>query len=127
MVDTSIEVSVQPHSCVCPTHNYTCQADNVFIMRWTSESLTEPISHALDLDTESEIQRDDIYVKFIETSLRVRGVVNLTSNLFITDLSVNETNITCVATSNVGSTDNETITMCVTGKTFVQKQKKSFL
>ena len=123
-MDASVGVSVQPHSCVCPSQNYTCQADNVFIMQWTSESLTEPIAHVANFATKSEIQRDDIYVLFTETSSRVRGVVNLTSNLFITDLRVNETNITCVATSNVGSTDNETITMCVTGKTFVQTQMK---
>lgn len=114
-------VSVEPHRCICPSQNYTCQADNVIRMRWVSESLTStggPIIYSL-LDDENERmaeqQRDGLVQVTFKQTMIVESSANISSSLFITNLTLNETNITCHVSVMVGQNCEETIPMCIIG------------
>ena len=113
-----VDVTVEPHSCICPSQNYTCQADLVVGMEWQSDVLSEEIDYnKLSSSKNVEISRDGVRVYF--TDITAGGnAFNITSYLFITDIQrVNESRFLCEAyTPAIGSRDNTSVTICVIGK-----------
>ena len=108
-------------SCICPSQNYTCQADNIIRIQWEGESDTnDPLQYSL-LDAESlrktevVLVRDGLKVKFSRSAI-VRGLANMSSSLFILDLTLNGTNVTCEVSAGVGQNDDEIISLCIIGK-----------
>ena len=111
----------QKGSCICPNQNYTCQADNVIRMQWTSESITgDPpyIEYSLlgigEDASEVELVRNNFKIKF-SRSVIVDGLANISSSLFILDLMLNGTNVTCEAVRAAGQRDEENISLCIIG------------
>ena len=65
MVAAMVDVTVEPHSCICPSQNYTCQADLVIGMEWQSDVLSEEIDYnTLSSSRDMEVSRDGVRVYF---------------------------------------------------------------
>ena len=65
MVAAMVDVTVEPHSCICPSQNYTCQADFVIGMEWQSDVLSEEIDYnTLSFSRDMEVSRDGVRVYF---------------------------------------------------------------
>ena len=113
--EMSVDVTVEPSSCICPNQSYTCRADSVIGMTWISDIFTEPITYSIVTSSEENIERNGVLVQF--SDMRVGGdLADLTSQLFITDIyTVNGSTFTCDA-STLQSKDSVMITACVIGK-----------
>ena len=79
---TPVDVTVEPHSCICPSQSYNCRADSILGMTWNSSMLAETVVYST---VTSIIDRDGVLVQFSDVRVR-RRVANLTSHLFITDI-----------------------------------------
>ena len=111
----SVDVTVEPHSCICPSQSYICRADSVLGMGWTSDLLMETITYSTVTESEEIIDRDGVRIHFSDERVG-GGFANLTSHLFITDIyMVNGSTFTCVART-LQNKDNVTLTACVIGK-----------
>ena len=113
------QVTVRPQSCICPSDGYTCQAYEVFQMKWLSDTFTE--SDVDDLLY--SVLNGGSYQKKETTGFRANftgqvissGVANMTSTLVITDPIVNGTQLTCESKS-LEMTRNETLEICIVGE-----------
>ena len=82
---TPVDVTVEPHSCICPSQSYNCRADSILGMTWNSSMLAETVVYSTVTSSEKIIDRDGVLVQFSDVRVR-RRVANLTSHLFITDI-----------------------------------------
>ena len=121
----------QKGNYICPSQNYTCRAVNIISMQWEIQStdVSDPLQYTI-LDQESlskseiEIERGGIRVKFSRSEI-VEGLTNISSSLFILDLTLNGTNCTCEISSGVGQNDDETVFFCIIGKHISGKPSSS--
>ena len=114
----SVGVTVEPHSCICPSQSYTCRADSILGMTWNSSMLTETVVYSTVTPSEKIIDRDGVLVQFSDVRVGQRAA-NFTSHLFITDIhTVNGSTFTCEA-SSLQSDGSDMITICVTGKIII--------
>ena len=118
------QVSLTPTSCICPSQNYTCQADGVKRIEWESDAFPvgSPIEYSLLNSedrrmTEIEIQQDDLVrVKFTR-SMVVEDLANISSTMLVTNVgALNGTNTICEISAGVDNDDEITFTMCIIGK-----------
>ena len=123
MADIPLKVPLELNSCICPCQSYTCQKNNIIILKWEADSFSgdDAIEYTLldskDLDR-TEIEKSIegvVQVKFTR-SMVVGGVVNISSTLSIVDLTLNGTNLTCDTVAEVGMNVITTSTVCIIGK-----------
>ena len=117
-------MELEPHSCTCPSHNYTCTANSVTGMTWRDpdhELLQEPVTYlVIDLAKQDRVSRGVVFITFHEVMVNLTHA-NLTSHLFINDIhSLNLSDVVCTA-FNFAGTDNDTVNICIIGKTDFSK------
>ena len=120
-------VSLKPNNCTCPGQTYTCQANGVIRMEWESDAFPggDPVDYSLlDIDEKSkaeiEIEQDDLFQVKFTRSMVVEGFANISSTLLITNLTaLNGTDITCEISAGVDNYDNNTLTVCIIGKSLL--------
>ena len=107
MADIPLKVHLESNSCICPCQSYTCQKNNVIILKWQAVSFSgdDAIEYSLldskDLDrTDREINRG-CGPSEIHTVNDRGGVTNISSTLSIVDLTLNVTNLTCDTVAEV--------------------------
>ena len=115
-----LEFSLQPDSCICPSDNYTCQADGVIQMEWKSGALdrsSDPrIVFSIAAINNNNDESGGFRAHFTEEPI---GDTNslITSTLLVTNLSVNGSNLTCEAAAR--DITRDIITICIVGETAV--------
>jgi hypothetical protein len=92
----TVEVTVEPDGCICPSQSYTCRADLATEIQWDSSGLPDDIAY--DIRRQQRIgvvEESGIKVEFSEVAVAEESA-NLTSQLFIIDLYTwNESSFTC--------------------------------
>ena len=107
-----LEVSLKPEHCTCPNDGYTCVVRQG-IEEWVANTSTF-VKFSLSDENGTITDSSDIFqADFLQ------NFSALYSTLFVTDLSVNESNITCQGIAlvvNMLVTSSETVEICVIGK-----------
>ena len=110
---------MRPQSCICPSDGYTCQAYEVFQMKWLSHTFTESDVDDLlysVLNSGSYLKKETAGFQANFTGQVISpGVANITSTLVITDLNVNGTQLTCES-RGLEMIRNETLEICIVGE-----------
>ena len=107
-------------TCICPSHKYTCSADNVARMAWDSENSNyedfEIISYTVQDRSEPDIiNKYGLQVQFLRTEVNSMFLSNFTSHLLVIEPETwNGSNVTCEA-NIVQINDTFPITICITG------------
>ena len=112
-----LEVSLRPEHCTCPNDGYTCVVKQGTELEWIANTETFVKFSLSDengtITDSSDIFQADFFIK--------QDFSALYSTLFVTDLSVNESNITCQSAAvvmNMPVTSSETVEICVIGKIY---------
>ena len=112
---------MKPRHCICPDEIYTCHVSLATEIQWiTNRTGDNDFEYSVtDGDNEPFQETDGFRVTFTNERATV-DFDNLTSTLLITDLAVNETDLTCRGTA-VLKRDNimtiyNIIRICVVGK-----------
>ena len=121
------EVSIQPKRCICPSEGYTCQTKDLTLLNWypTCNNTTDDDLEfdTLILGSSTVVERECGGFKVNFSAEHRRGQLpTITSTLLVTNLSVNGTNLTCEG-AFLGTTINDTIPICVVGKTALVSQR----
>ena len=108
-----VEVSLQPKDCICPSKGYTCHANLVSEISWKTDTTDENIFFATLSGRVSEGEMGGFIVNFIYR--RHLSLANFTSTLLVTNIHLNETDITCEGRITVDVNDSSTTTICIVG------------
>ena len=110
-----LEVSLKPEHCTCPNDGFTCVVRQGTELEWIANTETFVKFSLSDengtITDSSDIFQADFFLK--------QDFFALYSTLFVTDLSVNESNITCQSAAlvmNMPVISSETVEICVIGK-----------
>ena len=110
-----LETLLTPRGCICPSKNYTCEVRAGIGIVWQGETIPEDgLEHSVNTVAEERYIADYGF----QVTLRRIGVGNYTSTLHVSDLGLNETNLTCRGL-NVENfmtiSEAHSISICVTG------------
>ena len=110
-----LEVSLKPEHCTCPNDGYTCVVRQGIELEWVANTSTFVKFSLSDengtITDSSDIFQADFFLK--------QDFSAIYSTLFVTDLSVNESSITCQGLElvmNMPVISSETVEICVIGK-----------
>ena len=122
MADIPLKVPLESNSCICPCQSYTCQKNNIIIMKWEGDSFSGDYTIEYSLLNFKDLNRteidksieDVVQVKFTRSTI-VERFANISSTLLIVDLTLNGTSLTCESV-DVGMNVRTTSTVCIIGK-----------
>ena len=115
--ELATQVSIGPKECICPSEGYVCQADFVTSLDWTSDTIVPNslyYSTRSEIDTNTDGKQVKGYKSFLTAKVLLDLVVNLTTEIFITDPLLNGTELRCEG-STIQNSDIDTLTVCITG------------
>ena len=113
-----LEASVKPKECICPDEGYSCEVALAGEIIWMTESNLIFGYSLSDLDDE---EMGGFKVNFSGV-VATDSLDNYTSQLFVTSLDVNGTELTCTGSLLINretrqhELSNDTIVICLSGK-----------
>ena len=115
-----MEVSVKPGGCICPDEGYSCEVALAGEITWMTESNLTFDYSLTDLDNE-ELQEMGGFKVHFSGVLATTTQENYTSDLFVTSLDVNGTELTCTGSilnrqTGQHELSSDTIVICLSGK-----------
>ena len=115
-----LEVSVKPKGCICPDEGYSCEVALAGEITWMTESNLNFGYSLSDIDDEELQEMGGFKVDFSGV-VATDSLDNYTSQLFVTSLDVNGTELTCTGSifnrqTGQHELSNDTIVICLSGK-----------
>ena len=110
-----LEVSVKPGGCICPDEGYSCEVALAKEITWMTESNLKFGYSLSRLDKEEFQEMGGFKVNFSTLD-------NYTSDLFVTSLDLNGTELTCTGSILINrqteqhELSNDTVVICLSGK-----------
>jgi hypothetical protein len=109
----SLDISLQPRSCICPSEGYTCQVKLATALVWKTNSTTENDIKFNPSDGGYEYKDGfKVNATAVQGTEESKLLFNFTSTLLVTELKANGTNVTCEKIEGM-MTNSDTITICL--------------
>ena len=108
-----VEVSLQPEDCICPSNGYTCHVNLALDITWITNTTEEDTFFATASGRIGKAEMGGFRVNF--TFEPHQMVVNFTSTLLVTNICLNETDVTCEGRVTVDVGNSSTTTICIIG------------
>ena len=105
-----VEVLLQPKDCICPSKGYTCHANLASEIIWKTSTTDEDTFFAT-LSGRGEMGGFRVNFTFEPH----QTLANFTSTLLITNIHLNEADVTCEGRITVDVNNSSTTTICIIG------------
>ena len=119
IITEMLETTLSPRHCICPNESYTCHVNLAEEMSWITETTDSgTFEYPFDDATEVPILYSGGFQAGFSREQATRDLDNFTSTLFVTDLAVNGTVLTCEGKATVmrmRETREDTISICIIG------------
>ena len=115
-----LEVSVKPKGCICPDEGYSCEVALAGDITWMTESNLNFGYSLSRLDREEFHKMGGFQVHFSGVFATIT-LDNYTSDLFVTSLDLNGTDLTCIGSilnrqTGQHELSNDTVVIRLSGK-----------
>ena len=108
-----LEVSLQPKDCICPSKGYTCHVNMASEINWNTNTTEENTFFATVTGRFGEDEMGGFRVNF--TFEPHQNLANFTSTLLVTNIHLNETDVSCEGRVTTDVNNSSTTTICIVG------------